>query len=115
MIGAISTAFLVSMARLVITIYLSYNRIGTVYGAAGFVIIHSCGSTIRRRSSFSAPEFTVYSRTYGLRRRQPPGSIKLRRRKPPPAIRWSASMAGSAQSKQHRRRQARPAFCGKSG
>lgn len=69
-IGAVSTAFLVSVARLVITLYLGYNRIGSVYGAAGSLVIILLWVYYSTQIFFLGAEFThVYSRTYGARRR----------------------------------------------
>lgn len=70
LIGAVSTAFLVSVARLVITLYLGYNRIGSVYGAAGSLVIILLWVYYSAQIFFLGAEFThVYSRTYGARRR----------------------------------------------
>ncbi len=70
LIGAVSTAFLVSIARLVITLYMSYNRISSVYGAAGSLVILLLWVYYSAQIFFLGAEFThVYSRTYGARRR----------------------------------------------
>ncbi len=73
LIGAIATAFLVSMARLVITLYLSYNRIGSIYGAAGSLVILLLWVYYSAQIFFLGAEFThVYSLTYGAHRRNEP-------------------------------------------
>lgn len=70
LIGAVATAFLVSVARLLITWYLSYNRIGSIYGAAGSLVILLLWVYYSAQIFFLGAEFTyVYSRTYGARRR----------------------------------------------
>jgi len=70
LIGAVATAFLVSVARLLITLYLSYNRIGSIYGAAGSLVILLLWVYYSAQIFFLGAEFTyVYSRTYGARRR----------------------------------------------
>jgi len=71
--GAVATAFLVSMARLIITLYLSYNRIGSIYGAAGSLVILLLWVYYSSQIFFLGAEFThVYSRTYGAHRRNEP-------------------------------------------
>ncbi len=90
LIGAVATAFLVSMARLVITLYLSYNRIGSIYGAAGSLVILLLWVYYSAQIFFLGAEFThVYSRTYGAHRRNEPvdlmaqsTTIPRRRRNP---------------------------------
>lgn len=70
LIGAVATAFLVSVARLLITWYLSYNRIGSIYGAAGSLVILLLWVYYSAQIFFLGAEFThIYSRTYGARRR----------------------------------------------
>jgi membrane protein len=67
--GALATAFLVSVARLVITLYMSYNRIGSIYGAAGSLVILLLWVYYSSQIFFLGAEFThVYSRTYGAHR-----------------------------------------------
>ncbi|MCB0186317.1 MAG: YihY/virulence factor BrkB family protein, partial [Caldilineaceae bacterium] len=66
LIGATATAFLVSIARLVITLYMSYNRIGSVYGAAGSLVILLLWVYYSAQIFFLGAEFThVYSFIYG--------------------------------------------------
>ncbi len=73
LIGAGATAFLVSVARLLITLYLTYNRIGSVYGAAGSLVILLLWVYYSSQIFFLGAEFThVYGLTYGARRRNEP-------------------------------------------
>ncbi len=65
-IGAIATAFLISIARLLISWYLTHNRIGSVYGAAGSLVILLLWVYYSAQIFFLGAEFTqVYGRTYG--------------------------------------------------
>ena len=99
LIGAVATAFLVSMARLVITLYLSYNRIGSIYGAAGSLVILLLWVYYSAQIFFLGAEFThVYSRTFGAHRRNEPtdssaqSTIKPKRRRNPLAKSSPAGM-----------------------
>ncbi|MCB0108942.1 MAG: YihY/virulence factor BrkB family protein, partial [Caldilineaceae bacterium] len=75
LIGATATAFLVSIARLVITLYMSYNRIGSVYGAAGSLVILLLWVYYSAQIFFLGAEFThVYSFIYGAQRGQRTGN-----------------------------------------
>ena len=70
LIGAVATAFLVSVARLLITWYLSYSRVGSIFGAAGSLVILLLWVYYSAQIFFLGAEFThIYSRTYGARRR----------------------------------------------
>lgn len=70
LIGAVATAFLVSVARLLITWYLSYSRFGSIFGAAGSLVILLLWVYYSAQIFFLGAEFThIYSRTYGARRR----------------------------------------------
>lgn len=72
-IGAVSTALLISLARLVLTLYFSYNRIDTIYGAAGSLVVVLLWVYYASQIFFLGAEFThVYSRTYGAWRRNEP-------------------------------------------
>lgn len=104
LIGAIATAFLVSMARLVITLYLSYNRIGSIYGAAGSLVILLLWVYYSAQIFFLGAEFThVYSRTYGAHRRNelvdldaPSTATPKRRRNPLERRRQDSAAQASA-------------------
>jgi hypothetical protein len=78
------------MARLLITLYLTYNRIGSVYGAAGSLVILLLWVYYSSQIFFLGAEFThVYGLTYGARRRNEPigsaarSTIKPQRRRNP--------------------------------
>lgn len=73
LIGAIATAFLISIARLLITWYLSHSRMGLMFGAAGSLVIMLLWVYYSAQIFFLGAEFThVYGRTYGVRWRQQP-------------------------------------------
>lgn len=77
-IGAVATAFLISIARLLITWYLSYSRMGVMFGTAGSLVILLLWAYYSAQIFFLGAEFTyVYGRTYGARRRQPPLTTAL--------------------------------------
>jgi membrane protein len=68
-IGAVSTAFLISIARLLITWYLSYSRVGIMFGAAGSLVILLLWVYYSAQIFFLGAEFTyAYSHAYGGRR-----------------------------------------------
>ena len=70
LIGAIATAFLISIARLLISLYLGYSRISTMFGAAGSLVILLLWVYYSAQIFFLGAEFThVYGRTYGAQRR----------------------------------------------
>lgn len=73
-IGAVATAFLISIARLIITWYLSHSRMGFMFGAAGSLVILLLWAYYSAQIFFLGAEFThVYGRTYGAQwRPQPP-------------------------------------------
>lgn len=72
MIGAVATAFLISIARLLITLYLSHSRIGLIFGGAGSLVIMLLWVYYSVQIFFLGAEFTyVYSHTYGKRWHQP--------------------------------------------
>ena len=69
-IGAVATAFLISIARLIITWYLSHSRMGFMFGTAGSLVIMLLWVYYSAQIFFLGAEFTyVYGRTYGARRR----------------------------------------------
>lgn len=69
-IGAVATAFLISIARLLITFYLSHSRVGFMFGAAGSLVIMLLWVYYSAQIFFLGAEFTyVYSHAYGARRR----------------------------------------------
>lgn len=71
-IGAVATAFLISIARLLITFYLSHSRVGLMFGAAGSLVILLLWVYYSAQIFFLGAEFTyVYSHAYGARRRPP--------------------------------------------
>lgn len=73
MIGAVATAFLISIARLLITLYLSHSRIGLIFGGAGSLVIMLLWVYYSVQIFFLGAEFTyVYSHTYGKRWHQLP-------------------------------------------
>lgn len=73
MIGAVATAFLISIARLLITLYLSHSRIGLIFGGAGSLVIMLLWVYYSVQIFFLGAEFTyVYSHTYGQRWHQLP-------------------------------------------
>lgn len=68
MIGAVATAFLISIARLVITLYLSHSRVGLIFGGAGSLVIMLLWVYYSVQIFFLGAEFTyVYSHMYGKR------------------------------------------------
>lgn len=70
LIGSIATAFLISIARLLISLYLSYSRINSMFGAAGSLVILLLWVYYSAQIFFLGAEFThVYGRTYGAQRR----------------------------------------------
>ncbi|MBX3015954.1 MAG: YihY/virulence factor BrkB family protein [Caldilineaceae bacterium] len=70
LIGAVATAFLISVARLLITFYLSHSRVGPMFGTAGSLVILLLWAYYSAQIFFLGAEFTyVYGRTYGARRR----------------------------------------------
>lgn len=72
LIGAVATAFLISIARLLITWYLNHSRMGIIFGTAGSLVILLLWAYYSAQIFFLGAEFTyVYGRTYGVRRRQP--------------------------------------------
>lgn len=72
MIGAVATAFLISIARLLITLYLSHSRVGLIFGGAGSLVIMLLWVYYSVQIFFLGAEFTyVYSHTYGKRWHQP--------------------------------------------
>lgn len=74
-IGAVATAFLISIARLLITWYLNYSRMGLMFGTAGSLVIMLLWAYYSAQIFFLGAEFThVYGRTYGTRWRQQPTS-----------------------------------------
>jgi membrane protein len=69
-IGAVATAFLISIARLLITWYLSHSRVGVMFGTAGSLVILLLWVYYSAQIFFLGAEFTyVYSHAYGARRR----------------------------------------------
>lgn len=69
-IGAVATAFLISIARLLITFYLSHSRVGLMFGAAGSLVIMLLWVYYSAQIFFLGAEFTyAYSHAYGARRR----------------------------------------------
>jgi membrane protein len=70
-IGAIATALLFSIARLLITLYLAYSSITSIYGAAGSLVLILLWVYYSAQIFFLGAEFTqVYGRTYGSRQRE---------------------------------------------
>lgn len=68
-IGAVATAFLISIARLLITFYLSHSRVGIMFGTAGSLVILLLWVYYSAQIFFLGAEFTyVYSHAYGARR-----------------------------------------------
>ena len=68
LIGAVATAFLISIARLIITWYLSHSRMGLMFGGAGSLVIMLLWAYYSAQIFFLGAEFTyVYSHTYGRR------------------------------------------------
>lgn len=68
LIGAVATAFLISIARLIITWYLSHSRMGLMFGGAGSLVILLLWAYYSAQIFFLGAEFTyVYSHTYGRR------------------------------------------------
>jgi len=68
-IGAVSTSFLISIARLLITWYLSYSRVGIMFGAAGSRVILLLWVYYSAQIFVLGAEFTyAYSHAYGGRR-----------------------------------------------
>jgi len=73
LIGSIATAFLISIARLLISLYLGYSRISSMFGAAGSLVILLLWVYYSAQIFFLGAEFThVYGRTYGAQRRTQP-------------------------------------------
>lgn len=73
LIGAVATALLFSIGRLLISFYLSRSTIITVYGAAGSLIVLLLWTYYSAQIFFLGAEFTqVYGRTYGTRQRERP-------------------------------------------
>ncbi|MCE7990035.1 MAG: hypothetical protein DYG89_53500 [Caldilinea sp. CFX5] len=69
-IGAVATAFLISIARLLITWYLSHSRVGIMFGTAGSLVILLLWVYYSAQIFFLGAEFTyAYSHAYGARRR----------------------------------------------
>jgi membrane protein len=72
-IGAVATALLFSIGRLLISFYLSQSTIVSVYGAAGSLIVLLLWTYYSAQIFFLGAEFTqVYGRTYGTRQRERP-------------------------------------------
>lgn len=73
LIGAVATALLFSIGRLLISFYLSRSTIISVYGAAGSLIVLLLWTYYSAQIFFLGAEFTqVYGRTYGTRQRERP-------------------------------------------
>jgi membrane protein len=70
-IGALATALLFSVGRLLISWYLSYSTVASTYGAAGSLAILLIWIYYSAQTFFLGAEFTqVYGRTYGSRWRE---------------------------------------------
>ncbi|MEZ4866726.1 MAG: YihY/virulence factor BrkB family protein [Caldilineaceae bacterium] len=66
-IGAVATAFLISVARLLISWYLSHSRVSTMFGAASSLVILLLWVYYSAQIFFLGAEFTnIYSQTYGI-------------------------------------------------
>jgi len=98
MIGAVATAFLISIARLLISWYLTHNRIGSVYGAAGSLVVLLLWVYYSAQIFFLGAEFThVYGRTYGSRWRGESPTLPLQPTPDEPSQQPEASTHPSAQ------------------
>ncbi len=72
-LGAVSTALLFSIGRLLLSIYLSQSTVVTAYGAAGSLIVILLWIYYSAQIFFLGAEFTqVFGRTYGSRQREHP-------------------------------------------
>lgn len=67
-IGALATAFLFSIGRYLISLYMSYSTVASTYGAAGSLAVLLVWTYYSVQVFFLGAEFTqVYARTYGSR------------------------------------------------
>ncbi|MBV7339349.1 YihY/virulence factor BrkB family protein [Chloroflexi bacterium TSY] len=67
LIGSAATALLISITRLLISLYFSYSRVSTMFGAAGALVIILLWVYYSAQIFFLGAEFTyIYSRTYGV-------------------------------------------------
>lgn len=72
-LGALATALLFSIGRLLLSLYLSQSTVVTAYGAAGSLIIILLWIYYSAQIFFLGAEFTqVFGRTYGSRQRERP-------------------------------------------
>lgn len=72
-IGAVATALLFSVSRLLISLYLSHSTIQSTYGAAGSLVALLLWTYYSAQIFFLGAEFTqVYGRTWGSRWREQP-------------------------------------------
>ena len=71
--GALATALLFSLGRLLIGWYLAHTSVATAYGAAGSIVLVLLYTYYSAQVFYLGAEFTqVYGRTYGTRRARAP-------------------------------------------